>query len=156
LLAASAIMRSKVLMHRWLIVRDKNMPQVQLSKFKLFILNFGLMIVLATNKSIIRSKLLIMLFWISISWSICYSQERSLERNPKKAILISWKMVWSGDRIIIRNFDLMIKVSTSRKSWILISWNSTSWPWVQGLMVRITLINLVLGFRDKIIVRIEC
>jgi len=26
------------------------------------------------------------------------------------------------------NFDLMIKNSTSWKSWILISWNSTSWP----------------------------
>jgi hypothetical protein len=33
LLAASAIMRSKVLMHRWLIIRAKNLPQVQLTKF---------------------------------------------------------------------------------------------------------------------------
>jgi len=31
---------------------------------------------------------------------------------------------------IIRNFDLMNKNSTSWKSWILISWNLTSWPWV--------------------------
>jgi hypothetical protein len=34
LLAASAIMRSKVLMHRWLIIGVKNMPQVQLTEFK--------------------------------------------------------------------------------------------------------------------------
>ncbi len=33
LLAASAIMRSKVLMHRWLIIGAKNLPQVQLTKF---------------------------------------------------------------------------------------------------------------------------
>ncbi len=33
LLAASVIMRSKVLMHRWLILRAKNLPQVQLTKF---------------------------------------------------------------------------------------------------------------------------
>ncbi len=30
----------------------------------------------------------------------------------------------------IRNFDLMIKNLTYWKSWILISWNLTSWPWV--------------------------
>ena len=57
LLAASAIMRSRVLMHRWLIIRAKNLPLVQLTKFIKFILNFDLMIVLATNKSIMRSKL---------------------------------------------------------------------------------------------------
>ncbi len=34
LLAPSAIMRSKVFMHRWLIIRAKNLPQVQLTKFK--------------------------------------------------------------------------------------------------------------------------
>jgi hypothetical protein len=34
LLAASAIMRSNVLMHRWLIIRAKNEPQVQLTKFE--------------------------------------------------------------------------------------------------------------------------
>jgi hypothetical protein len=34
LLAAKAIMRSKVFMHRWLIIRAKNLPQVQLTKFK--------------------------------------------------------------------------------------------------------------------------
>ncbi len=56
LLAASAIMRSKVFMHRWLIIRAKNLPQVQLTKFKSLILNFDLMIVLATNKLIMRSK----------------------------------------------------------------------------------------------------
>jgi hypothetical protein len=28
------------------------------------------------------------------------------------------------------NFDLMIENSTLWKSWISISWNSTSWPWV--------------------------
>jgi hypothetical protein len=33
-LAASAILRSKVFMHRWLIIRAKNKPQVQLCKFK--------------------------------------------------------------------------------------------------------------------------
>ena len=33
LLAASAIMRSKVFKHRWLIIRAKNLPQVQLTKF---------------------------------------------------------------------------------------------------------------------------
>ncbi len=34
LLATGAIMRSKVFMHRWLIIRAKNLPQVQLTKFK--------------------------------------------------------------------------------------------------------------------------
>ena len=34
LLAASAIMRSNVFMHRCLIIRAKNEPQVQLTKFK--------------------------------------------------------------------------------------------------------------------------
>jgi len=67
LLVASTIMRSNVFMHRWLIIRAKNQPQVQLTKFKQFILNFDLMIVLATNKSIMRSKLLIMLFRVAIS-----------------------------------------------------------------------------------------
>ncbi len=38
------------------------------------------------------------------------------------------KKGWSGDQIISRNFDLMINLSTSWKSWILISWNLTSWP----------------------------
>jgi hypothetical protein len=33
LLAASAIMRLNVFMHRWLIIREKNLPQVQLTKF---------------------------------------------------------------------------------------------------------------------------
>jgi hypothetical protein len=33
LLDASVIMRSKVLMHRWIIIRAKNLPQVQLTKF---------------------------------------------------------------------------------------------------------------------------
>ncbi len=33
LLAASAIMRSNVFMHRWLIIRAKLLPQVQLTKF---------------------------------------------------------------------------------------------------------------------------
>ena len=33
LLAASAIMRSNVFMHRWLIIRAKNLPQVQLTKW---------------------------------------------------------------------------------------------------------------------------
>jgi len=34
LLVASTIMRSNVFMHRWLIIRAKNQPQVQLTKFK--------------------------------------------------------------------------------------------------------------------------
>jgi hypothetical protein len=34
LLVASTIMRLKVLMHRWLIIRAKNEPQGQLTKFK--------------------------------------------------------------------------------------------------------------------------
>ncbi len=33
------------------------------------------------------------------------------------------------------NFDLMIDNSTSWKSWILISWNSTSWPPVSYIKV---------------------
>ena len=33
LLAASVIMRSNVIMHRWLIIRAENQPQVQLTKF---------------------------------------------------------------------------------------------------------------------------
>jgi hypothetical protein len=46
-------------------------------------------------------------------------------------------MLWSRDRIIIRNFDLMKnekKISSHEfdlmKKWISISWNLTSWPWV--------------------------
>ena len=37
----------------------------------------------------------------------------------------------SGDRLIIRNFNLMIDLLISWKSWISISWNSTSWAWVK-------------------------
>jgi hypothetical protein len=33
LLVASTIMRSNVFMRRWLIIRAKNQPQVQLTKF---------------------------------------------------------------------------------------------------------------------------
>jgi hypothetical protein len=62
LLAASTIMRSKVLMHRWLIIRDKNEPQMQLTKFKQFIFNFDLMINLLTARTIMRSKFLKALF----------------------------------------------------------------------------------------------
>jgi hypothetical protein len=34
LLVASTIMRLNVFIHRWLIIRAKNQPQVQLTKFK--------------------------------------------------------------------------------------------------------------------------
>ena len=34
LLAASAIMRSNGFMHRWLIIKPKNLPQVQLTTFE--------------------------------------------------------------------------------------------------------------------------
>jgi hypothetical protein len=119
-LAASTIMRSKVLMHRWLIIRAKNEPQVQLTKFTLFILNFNLMIVLGTNKLIMRSKFLIILFLnfdlmikVSTSWSKLSHINEQIWSNEQ----ISF---WSHEKV---NFDLM-------KKWILISWNLTSWPWV--------------------------
>jgi hypothetical protein len=78
LLAARAIMRSKVFMHRWLIIRAKishrchliNLNSFDLmialaanklfmrSKFKKALLaNFNLMILLVTNKLFMRSKL---------------------------------------------------------------------------------------------------
>jgi hypothetical protein len=60
LLVASMIMRSKVLMHRWLIIRAKMSHKCNLLNLNSFF-NFDLMIVLIANKSIMRSKFLIML-----------------------------------------------------------------------------------------------
>ncbi len=66
--------------------------------------NFDLM----KNAAIRRSN---QLLGILTSWKV-----------PKNSI--SWKIeFWSHEKL---NFDLM-------KNWILISWNSTSWPWVNKI-----------------------
>ncbi len=129
LLASSAIMRSNVFMHRWLLIRAKNLPKVQLTKFEWFILNFNLMIVLATNKSIMRLKLLIMLFEF---WShdkfVSHKNDHEIE-TLKSIIRQFWPHENRRDQqieSIISNFDLMINN--------LISWNLTSWPWVFNAM----------------------
>jgi hypothetical protein len=62
LFAASMIMRSKVLMHRWLIIRAKMSHKCNLLNLKSCFFNFDLTIVLVANKSIMRLKFLIMLF----------------------------------------------------------------------------------------------
>jgi hypothetical protein len=76
------------------------------------------MIVLGTNKSIMRLKFLIILFLnfdlmikVSTSWSILLDKFDLMNKLK---------------------FDLMIKNSISWKNWILISWNSTSWPWANN------------------------
>ncbi len=76
-------------------------------------MNFDLMIVLATNKSIMRSKLktallgnLYLMIEVSTSWSILLDKFDLMNKH---------------------NFDLMIKNLISWKSWISISWNLTSW-----------------------------
>ncbi len=80
---------------------------------------FNLMINLLAARAIMRSKFLIMLFWI----------------------LISWLKIWPPDRhcqILMNKFDLMNKFNFDlMKKWISISWNSTSWPWVINLIVVI-------------------
>ncbi len=97
------------------------------------------MIALAANKLIMRLKLPNnALFWISISWSICQSQEWSWDWILKSIIRQFRSHDWSVNLLINiivsfylmknENFDLMINNLTSWKSWILISWNSTSWP----------------------------
>ncbi len=91
------------------------------------------MIVLATNKSIMKSKLEIMLFEFRSHDCSCDSQIDHEIKTQNKALLGNFDLMkkgWSGDQIIIRNFNLMINLSTSWKSWISISWNLTSWPWV--------------------------
>ncbi len=81
---------------------------------------FDLMIVLATNKSIMRSKLEIMLFGVLISWSECLSPDQHCQILMNKFDLMNKN-----------NFDLM-------KKWISISWNLTSWsmPLAQGQEVE--------------------
>ena len=76
-----------------------------------------------TNKLIMRSKLLIMLFWILI----CHKNDHEIK--TLKSIIRQFRCheKCCDQEIIIRNFDLMIEVSTSWKSWILVSWNLTSW-----------------------------
>ncbi len=112
---------------------------MKLTKFIKFILNFNLMIVLGTNKLIMRSKFLIMLFWISTSWSYLQLTNQSWDQNCLIMLLFEF---WSHKKGLIRRsnhyyefqphekwekiwpheFDLMKKT-------ISISWNLTSWPW---------------------------
>ena len=67
------------------------------------------MIDLLAARTIMRSKFLIMLFWISISWSKIRPPDRHCQ-------------------ILMNKFDLMNKFNFDlMKKWILISWNSTSW-----------------------------
>ncbi len=91
------------------------------------------MIVLATNKSIMRSKLLIMLFeFRSHDWFVSHKNDHEIE-TLKSIIRQFWPHENCRDQeieSIIRNFDLMIDNLISWKGWILISWNLTSWPWV--------------------------
>ncbi len=75
-------------------VSHKNNHEIKISNNAF--LNFNLMINMLAASVIMRSKL-------------------------KKVILISWKMPGSGDRIIIRNFDLM---KTGKI--ILISWSKNN------------------------------
>ena len=82
---------------------------MQLTKFIWFILNFDLMIDLLAARMIMRSKFLIKLFGILISWS---------KIRPPDQIC----------QILKPNFDLMNKNNFDlMKKWISISWNSTSW-----------------------------
>ncbi len=78
--------------------------------------NFDLMIDLLAASAIMRSKFLIMLFWISISWSKIQPPDQNCQILINKFELMNQL-----------NFDLMIKNLISWKSWILISWNLTSW-----------------------------
>ncbi len=82
-------------------------------------MNFDLMIVLATNKSIMRSKLKTALLgnfdlMINIIGQIRPHEQTQFRPHEK------WKKIRSHE------FDLM-------KKWISISWNSTSWPWVANI-----------------------
>ena len=76
-------------------------------------LSFDLMIDLLATRTIMRSKCVIMLVWVSISLSKCRPPDRHCQILMNKFNLMN-----------TLNFDLM-------KKWILISWNSTSWPWVK-------------------------
>ncbi len=91
------------------------------------------MIVLATNKLIMRSKLPNnALFWF---WSHdrFVSHKNNHEIETLKSIIRQFRPHENRRnqeiKSIIRNFNLMINNLISWKSWILISWNSTSWPW---------------------------
>ena len=74
-----------------------------------FILNFDLMIDLLATRTIMRLKCVIMLVWVSTSWSKCQPPD--------------WHC-----QILMNKFDLMNKLNFDlMKKLILISWNSTSW-----------------------------
>ncbi len=60
------------------------------------------MIVLATNKSIMRSKLLIVLFWVSISWSKCRPPDQYYWTNSiswTNWISISWSKIRPPEKV---------------------------------------------------------
>jgi hypothetical protein len=91
------------------------------------------MIVLATNKWIMRSKLpnnALFKFW---SHDQFVSHKNDHEIETLKSIIRQFRPHENRRdqeiESIIRNFDLMIDNLISWKSWISISWNLTSWPW---------------------------
>ena len=60
------------------------------------------MIVLVTNKLIMRSKFLKMLFWISISWSKCQPPDQYYWTNSTSwtnTIWTSWSKSWSPEKV---------------------------------------------------------
>ncbi len=69
------------------------------------------MIVLATNKSIMRSKLLIMLFWVLISWSKCQPPDQIEFQSHDRKFNLLKKLNFD-----LMKFDLMI---ISLKKWDL-------------------------------------
>ncbi len=108
-------------------------------------MNFNLMINFLAARMIMRSKFLIMLFWISISWSKIWPPDQNCQILMNKFDLMN-KL----------NFNLMIKNSISWKSWILISWNSTSWSFPFCYTNLTNLINCYLKFhRFPILLTIE-
>jgi hypothetical protein len=72
-------------------------------------LSFDLMIDLLATRTIMRSKCVIMLVWVSISLSKCRPPDRHCQ-------------------ILMNKFDLMKKLNFDlMKKWISISWKLTSW-----------------------------
>jgi hypothetical protein len=73
------------------------------------ILNFDLMIILATNKLIMRSKLLIMLFWVSISWSKIRPPDQYYWTNSiswTNWISISWSKIQPPEKVEFRSHEI--------------------------------------------------
>ncbi len=141
LLVTSTIMRSKFKINYSNLVSCTCGSFLALIIRHLCIKTLDLMIALAANKLIIRSKFPInALFWISISWWICKSQIRSWDWILKSII----RQFWPPDRSVNLLIDIIGQIQPHEqtqfwphdqkfnllKSWISISWNLTSWPWV--------------------------